>query len=212
MGKYAVETVRCNSGTWVFADTEGGRDPYGPAWRCGPDARRKGEVSVPAGDNLYEACADACGWSPAFDADYCKKTFPVPVKLYHESDALLLEYFQTRGVHEGRQASADFGAAACVENCEKALTEALGENYGRCCFCCMPDQDARRGADISNRGGAHPRRLALELPLRQPDEFSMANNYRTEVGAAPLNRIPRRPPSSATGPGATRNTASAPTT
>ncbi len=128
VGNYAMEAFCYNYGTWVFVDTESSHDPYDLTWRYGPDTKHRDEVSDPAWDDLYEAYVDTCDWSLVFDADYYKKAFPMLAKLYHENDALLLEHFLTQGVHKGRQAGADFNVAACMENCDKALMEAFGEN------------------------------------------------------------------------------------
>lgn len=51
---------------------------------------------------------NACDWSLVFDADYYKKAFPMLAVQYHQDNALLLEHFQTVGIHEGRQGSANF--------------------------------------------------------------------------------------------------------
>ncbi len=186
VGNYAIEAFYYNYGTWVFVDTESSHNPYDLTWRYGPDTKHMDEVSDPAWDDLYEAYVDACDWSLVFDADYYKKAFPMLAKLYHENDALLLEHFQTQGVHEGRQASADFNVAAYMENCDKALAKAFGENYECYYFYYMLNQDTQRDVDVSNRGGAYPRWLALELSLQQSNEYRKVNEYRTEVGAAPV--------------------------
>lgn len=171
-------------------DTEADHNPYDLTWRYGPETNSQKKMDRPEWDDLYESYVDACDWSLVFDAEYYKKAFPMLAKLYHDDDALLLEHFQTQGVHEGRQASAGFNVAAYMADCDEALVEAFGENYECYYFYYMLNQDTQSKAVTKNSNGAYPRWLALELSLQQAYEFKAVNRYRKDAGADPVDLDP----------------------
>ena len=64
----------------------------------------------------YKEYVKACDWSLVFDTDYYMATFPMLAELYHYDETLLLEHFQTVGIHEGRQGSSTFNFYAFKMN------------------------------------------------------------------------------------------------
>ena len=183
VGNYAMELFRDQKGEYIVVDTEDSHNPYDLTWRYGPDTKDRRDVYSPDWDELYRAYVDICDWSLVFDAEYYKQAFPMLAKLYHENDALLLKHFQTQGVHEGRQASANFNVAAYMANCGSELVKAFGENYECYYFYYMLNQDTQKSVSAKNSNGAYPRWLALELSLHQSFEYVCVNGYRKEVHA-----------------------------
>lgn len=190
VGNYAMPALYDVRGRYVFVDTESEHNPYDLTWRYGPAVSKLREMNRPEWDDLYESYVAACDWSLVFDAEYYKKAFPMLAKLYHEDDALLLEHFQTQGVHEGRQASKDFNVATYMANCGESLVEAFGENYECYYFYYMLNSDAQSEVDAENRGGAYPRWLTVELSLQQAYEYDSVNDYRKRAGAQPVEIDP----------------------
>lgn len=190
VGNYAMDLYFSDMGNYVVVDTEDAHNPYDLTWRYGPDTDNFKEAASPEWDDLYESYVDACDWSLVFDEEYYKKAFPMLAKLYHDDGALLLEHFQTQGVHEGRQASARFNVAAYMENCDPALVEAFGEDYECYYFYYMLNQDSQSGVDTKNRGGSYPRWLTVELSLQQSYEYEAVNGYREDAGADPVKLDP----------------------
>lgn len=195
VGNYAITLFSSDMGIYVVVDTEDEHNPYDLTWRYGPvnaksKSKQKEAVEDPEWDALYRSYVDACDWSLVFDADYYKKAFPMLAKLYHENDELLLEHFQTQGVHEGRQASAAFNVAAYMENCGEDLVEAFGEDYECYYFYYMLNQDTQGGVDTANKGGVYPRWLTLELSLQQSTEHEKVNSWRKIDGADPVELDP----------------------
>lgn len=190
IGNYVMPSFYEFREGYVFVDTEADHNPYDLTWRYGPETNSQKKMDRPEWDDLYESYVDACDWSLVFDAEYYKKAFPMLAKLYHDDDALLLEHFQTQGVHEGRQASAGFNVAAYMADCDEALVEAFGENYECYYFYYMLNQDTQSEAVTKNSDGAYPRWLALELSLQQTYEFKAVNRYRKDAGADPVDLDP----------------------
>ena len=190
VGNYAMPSLYDFRDRHVVVDTESEHNPYDLTWRYGPETARQKEMDRPEWDDLYESYVSACDWSLVFDAEYYKKAFPMLAKLYHEDDALLLEHFQTQGVHEGRQASAGFNVAAYMANCDKALVDAFGENYECYYFYYMLNQDTQSGVGTANSGGTYPRWLTVELSLQQSYEYRAVNDYRKDAGASPVELDP----------------------
>ena len=63
------------------------------------------------GDEYNKLIAE-CDWSLVFDVNYYISEFPCLALLYHNDADLLLQHFQTVGIHEGRQGSASFNVYA----------------------------------------------------------------------------------------------------
>lgn len=70
----------------------------------------------------YNSFVKACDWSLVFDADYYMEQFPMLAAQYHNNKALLLEHFQTVGIHEGRRGSANFNVGAYKANCDSKIS------------------------------------------------------------------------------------------
>lgn len=191
LGLYQMDLLLINQGRLVLVDTESGHNPYDLTWRYGPQVNSlKRCMNDPEWDALYRSYVDACDWSLVFDADWYKNAFPMLAKLYHDDDALLLEHFQTQGVHEGRQASARFNVSAYMENCDGALVEAFGDNYECYYFYYMLNQDSEKAVDTGNAGDKYPLWLTVELSLQQSSEHVQVNGYRREDGVGPVEVHP----------------------
>lgn len=191
VGNYAMKLFRDAKGTYVVVDTEDGHNPYDLVWRYGPkDTKKQKDVKDPEWDALYRSYVDACDWSLVFDAEYYKKAFPMLAKLYHDNDELLLEHFQTQGVHEGRQASASFNVAAYMAHCGKSLVKAFGEDYECYYFYYMLNHAKQKSVDASNKDGKYDRWLTLELSLQQSQEYKDVNRYREEADVEPVELDP----------------------
>ena len=140
-------------------------NPYDVTWDYGKD---------------YDAYVAAADWSLVFDAENYKATFPMLAVLYHDNDALLLRHFQTVGVHEGRQCSEGFNVAAYMDNCDKSLREAFGDNYECYYLYYLLHQDTESGVKTT---GDYKKQLAQELTVAQAEELKGVNRWRKEVNA-----------------------------
>lgn len=109
-------------------------------------------ADLPRLNGLCQSYVDACNWSLVFDADYYKKAFPIPALQYDYDDALLLQHFQTVGVHQGRQGSEGFSVAAYKANCGSDIQETLGGDYECHYFYCMLNQASEKSVDAKNSG------------------------------------------------------------
>lgn len=191
VGLWQMDLFFNNMGYEILVDTEADHNPYDLTWRYGPEVKGLSRcLDDPEWDSLYRSYVKACDWSLVFDADYYKNAFPMLAKLYHDDDALLLEHFQTQGVHEGRQASAGFNVAAYMENCDNTLVEAFGDNCECYYFYYMLNHDAEKSVDAKNPDGQYPHWLSVELSLQQSWEHSMVNSYRKEDGVDPVEVHP----------------------
>ena len=186
VGNYAMDLFYDRRGAYIIVDTESDHNPYDLTWRYGPVVSKEKEVNAENWDELYRSYVAACDWSLVFDAEYYKQAFPMLAKLYHDNDELLLEHFQTQGVHEGRQASRNFNVAAYMDNCDSKLTTAFGENYECYYFYYMLNQGTQKSVNTSNTNSAYPRWLTLELSLQQSHEYKYVNKYRDDVDVQPV--------------------------
>ena len=150
---------------YIFDDEKNHGNPYDVTWNYGKD---------------YDSYVEAADWSLVFDAEYYKATFPMLAVLYHDDDALLLRHFQTVGIHEGRQASKDFNVAAYMDNCDKSLRKAFGDNYECYYLYYLLHQDTESGVKTT---GDYKKQLAQELTVTQARELKSVNKYRKEVNA-----------------------------
>lgn len=181
VGNYAMDQFYDFRGQYVFVDTEGNHNPYDLTWRYGPSVNTQKEMNAENWDELYKSYINACDWSLVFDAEYYKKAFPMLAKLYHENDELLLEHFQTQGVHEGRQANASFNVAAYMNNCNDDLVTAFGENYECYYFYYMLNQNTQKSVDARNPDNAYSRWMTVELSLQQTDEYKQVTRHRDQA-------------------------------
>lgn len=191
IGLYQLDLMFSNMGSLVVVDTESAHNPYDLTWRYGPQVHSLNDcLKDPEWDALYRSYVDACDWSLVFDADYYKNAFPMLAKLYHDDDALLLEHFQTQGVHEGRQASAGFNVAAYMENCGKDLAHAFGDNYECYYFYYMLNSGKEKSVDTANTKDQYPLWLTVELSHQQSMEHDCVNSYRRDDGVGPVEVHP----------------------
>ena len=154
-------------------DVENGHNPYDVEWDYG---------------ELYDVYIEEADWSLVFDADFYMESFPALAFLYHYDEELLLEHFQTVGIHEGRQGNRDFNVAAYRENCGQELRDAFGDHYECYYFYWMLNQDSQK--DVAAAGGGYPLQLGVKMTSMQAEEFEKVNEYRAEVGVEPLQFDP----------------------
>lgn len=173
--KADVEGIENERNCTVFVDD--GHNPYDVVWDYG----RKYGAFVKAVD-------DAGMWDVLFDADFYTEHYPMLALQYHDDEALLLEHFQTVGIHEGRQGSDAFNVAAYMENCDAGLLSAFGEHYECYYFYWALNQGSE--AKIDTRSNGHPIQMCVKLTGFQAYELKQVNKYRAEVGADPVTVHP----------------------
>ena len=154
-------------------DVENGHNPYDVEWDYG---------------ELYDAYIEKADWSLVFDADFYMESFPALALLYHYDEELLLEHFQTVGIHEGRQGNRAFNVAAYQENCKNELRDAFGDHYECYYFYWMLHQDSQKG--VATSGKSYPLQLGVKMTSMQAEELEKVNEYRAEVGIEPLEFDP----------------------
>lgn len=173
--KADVEDRNCEEYCTVYTDDE--HNPYDVVWDYG---RTYGK--------FVKAVGDAGRWDVLFDVDFYTENYPMLAKLYHDDEDLLLEHFQTVGVHEGRQGSEAFNVAAYMENCDQSLVKAFGDAYECYYFYWALNQDSEGGVDTQSDG--HPLQMTVKLTSLQATELRKVNEYRAEVGAEPVTVHP----------------------
>lgn len=154
-------------------DMENGHNPYDVEWDYG---------------ELYDAYIEEADWSLVFDADFYMESFPTLAFLYHYDEELLLEHFQSVGIHEGRQGNRTFNVAAYRKNCKKELRDTFGDHYECYYFYWMLNQDSQK--DVTTSGKNYPLQLGVKMTSMQAEEFEKVNEYRSEAGIAPLEFDP----------------------
>lgn len=148
-------------------DVDSDHNPYDVVYDYGPE---------------YNAMVERCDWSLVFDAAYYKKTFPALAFLYHYDDALLLEHYQTVGVHEGRQANESFNVNAYYYNCDYKIYKAFEKNYEGYVFYYMLHYDEEKNVNTKTAEGKKiKKQLKQELTALQYQEYKDINGYRNEV-------------------------------
>ena len=161
-----------NSAAFVV-DVDNGHNPYDVEWDYG---------------ELYDAYIEEADWSLVFDADFYMESFPALALLYQYDEELLLEHFQTVGVHEGRQGNEAFNVAAYAEHCGQELLDAFGDHYECYYFYWMLNQASQEG--VATSGENYPLQLDVKMTYEQAKEFEEVNEYRAEVGVEPLKFDP----------------------
>lgn len=156
---------------------EDSHNPYDVVWDYGKDYQA-----------YVDAVEDAGMWAVLFDADFYKESYPMLALQYHGDEALLLEHFQTVGVHEGRQASEAFNVAAYMENCSQTLRDAFGGHYECYYFYWALNQETESKVDTKSDG--HPLQMTVKLTFLQDLELEMVNEYRAEVGVQDVSVDP----------------------
>ena len=156
-----------------FVDTLEGDNPYDVEWDYG---------------NEYDEYVDACDWSLVFDANFYMDTFPMLAKQYHHDEDLLLLHFQTVGIHEGRQGTANFNVGAYASNCDSELSDTFGTNYEGYYIYYMLNYDEEKSVDTINHQDGTPTAVQYEqiFTAAQLAELEAVNEYRAELGVEPL--------------------------
>lgn len=133
----------------------------------------------------YNAYVEACDWSLVFDADYYMKTFPMLALQYNYDKDLLLEHFQTVGIHEGRQGSENFNVIAYYYNCSKEVYNAFKKNYEGYYFYYMLNYSKEKNVNTksANNGKKTFQQVRIVLTKMQLDEFNGITKYRDEVNS-----------------------------
>lgn len=149
-------------------DVDEGENPYDVIWDYG---------------ELYDAFVQEVDWNLLFDGDYYIRNFPALAHLYHKDKALLLQHFQTVGIHEGRQGCEDFNVAAYQKNCDAKIREAFGDSYECYYFYYAMNQKTQKGIVTT---GSEKKQLTTKLTYMQQAELDRINQYRAEAGVAPL--------------------------
>lgn len=150
--------------------TETAHNPYDVVWDYGEE---------------YQDYVNLCDWSLVFDAAYYKKTFPMLAIQYHDDDALLLEHFQTVGIHEGRQGNEKFNVGAYYYNCKKKVYDAFQKDWAAYYLYYMLnyEEEAAVNTVTANNGKAVCQQYKVVLTWTQSQEFANVNKYRQEVEA-----------------------------
>ena len=127
----------------------------------------------------YNEYVKACDWSLVFDANYYIATFPMLAELYHYDEALLLEHFQTVGVHEGRQGSANFNFYAFRMNSDCPNYEKV---YAAYYIDYMLNYDSYQNVNTVNIINDETYlQYDFVLTATQKQELNWVNKYRHEV-------------------------------
>lgn len=171
--KAGVEEEYYTHSASFVVDVENGHNPYDVEWDYG---------------ELYNAYVEEADWSLVFDADFYMESFPALALLYHNDEELLLEHFQTVGIHEGRQGNKAFNVAAYQKNCKKKLRDTFGDNYECYYFYWMLNQDSQKG--VTTSGKNYPLQLDVKMTSMQAEELEKINEYRAEAGVDPLEFDP----------------------
>ena len=149
-----------------YVNVNSDHNPYDLVWDYGEE---------------YQAYVDACDWSLVWDYDYYINTFPMLAELYNYDKALLLEHFQTVGIHEGRQGSAAFNCEAFRMNSNCPDYERYWAAYF---FDYMLNYDTYTNVNTVYENNGNPVYVQYDVlyTAAQLRELSSVNNYRNEVG------------------------------
>ena len=159
----------------VYVGSE--HNPYDVTWDYGRDYQK-----------FVDAVADADMWGVLFDAEFYKESYPMLAMLYHDDDQLLLEHFQTVGVHEGRQGSEAFNVASYMENCDQSLVDAFGDHYE--CYYFYWALNQKTESKVATESDGHLLQMCVKLTMLQSAEFEAVNEYREEAGVDPVELDP----------------------
>ena len=155
---------------YCVVDVDDKHNPYDVVWDYGSEY-----------DAYVRLVEDAGMWKVLFDAEYYMDTYPMLAMLYHKDEDLLLEHFQTVGIHEGRQGSKDFNVAAYMENCDSKLADAFGDSYECYYFYYALNQKTESKVDVANESNKYPIQMDIALTALQRQELTAINEYRKEV-------------------------------
>lgn len=150
-----------------YVDVNSNHNPYDVVWNYGYE---------------YQEYVNECDWSLVWDYDYYIKTFPMLAELYHYNKDLLLEHFQTVGIHEGRQGSANFNVEVFKTNSNCAN---YNDNYAAYYFDYMLNYDSYKNILYKNNNSASIQ-YKICYTAAQARELDAVNKYRQEVNAKDL--------------------------
>lgn len=154
----------------VNTDETKSHNPYDVIWDYGEE---------------YQTFVDVCDWSLVFDVAYYKKTFPMLAAQYHDDDALLLEHFQTVGIHEGRQGCESFNVQAYYNNLSANVRKTLDKNWAAYYFYYMLHYDTEKNVNTvtADSGKRVYKQMKMVATAMQATEHNHVNAYREEVEA-----------------------------
>lgn len=134
----------------------------------------------------YKEAVEVCDWSLVFDADYYMEQFPMLAYLYHYDKDLLLEHFQTVGIHEGRQGNAKFNVGVYYYTCSDAVYKAFQKNYEGYYLYYMLHYDTEKNVNTINipEGKKKYKQYKTVKTIIQAEELVNINKYRAEVDVA----------------------------
>lgn len=142
------------------------------------------DVEYDYGKN-YDSFVKTCDWSLVFDADFYIKSFPLLAMQYHNNKSLLLEHFQTIGIHEGRQGNKSFNVGVYMNNCDSSVKNAFGDNYEGYYFYYMLNYASEKSVSAAPGSDSKLQQKAIMTAL-QSEELKGVNMYRREVGVADI--------------------------
>ena len=136
----------------------------------------------------YQAYVDACDWSLVFDADYYMSAFPMLALQFHYDEEELLFHFQTVGIHEGRQGSADFNVYCYGKNTDSDLISAFGTNYEGYYLYYMLNYDAEKNVNTVTTENMDKVRTMYKFhpTAMQTAELNAVGADRNEIGVGNL--------------------------
>ena len=104
---------------------------------------------------------------------------------YHDDDELLLRHFQTVGIHEGRQGSADFNWAVYYKNCSDKVYKAFGNNMAAYYIYYMLNYDTEKSinAKTAENGMKVYKQYEMVMTALQRNELLGVNKIRKENGS-----------------------------
>ena len=131
----------------------------------------------------YNDLVSKCDWSLVFDAEYYKKTFPALATLYHNDETMLLEHFQTVGIHEGRQGSESFNVSSYLFNCDYLVYDTFRQNYAAYYIYYMLNYDSEKNINTTAPEGKYANKevktqLKTILTAYQKVELEAVSNER----------------------------------
>ncbi len=159
-----VETAR----SACVIDVRTAENPYDVVWDYG---------------RHYNDMVGYCDWSMVFDADYYMAQFPMLAYQYHYDEDLLLQHFQTVGVHEGRQGSDSFNVADYMSKCPEDVRDMFGDCYAAYYFYWMR-AETNRTVDVSGKN--QPKQMTVVMTAMQAYELEQVNTLREKNGVEPL--------------------------
>lgn len=154
-------------------DIENAHNPYDVEWDYG---------------EKWQEYVDNCDWSLVFDVKFYKKEFPMLAIQYHNDDQLLLEHFQTVGVHEGRQGCKNFNVDAYRRNCSQKIYDEFKNDIEGFYLYYMLNYDTEKKVNTvtANSKKKITKLIKIQLTAVQQLEFDGVNEIRENVGAGEL--------------------------